>query len=341
MSADAKRRSSPRSHDKVIAFSISYQQDNMLARGMGYEHLRDLLLRLAGPILRQGSSLAYGGHWKETDENFTFDLLRLVGDEPDLDEAEVGPGRDRIRIYNHSSWPHYLGVTTNTEARWMNICRIVRVTQQDAGFAAKDVVSDADARKKDARVAFNTAVCASAMRRIMMEGTSIPIAGAQPEIVPPVAARILLGGKADGYSGFMPGIFEEALVSLEHKRPIYVLGGFGGSAEILARAILAKGDKSPAEFTLKWQRKRTAELAELLESSRQFRRPPRFRSTEALFAALFRFVRAARKNPAATLNTGLSDKETRDLLSTQNIPDAVRLVRKGLLNNALLSPLAM
>ena len=39
--------------NNVIAFSISYQRENMLARGMGLEHLRELLIRLARPILRQ------------------------------------------------------------------------------------------------------------------------------------------------------------------------------------------------------------------------------------------------------------------------------------------------
>ena len=43
---------------KVIALSISYEKDNLLARGMGLEHLRELLVRLARPLLRRGASLA-------------------------------------------------------------------------------------------------------------------------------------------------------------------------------------------------------------------------------------------------------------------------------------------
>ena len=31
--------------NKVIALSISWQRENLLARGLGLEHLRDLLLR--------------------------------------------------------------------------------------------------------------------------------------------------------------------------------------------------------------------------------------------------------------------------------------------------------
>ena len=51
--------------NKLIGFSLSYQRENMQARGLGLEHLRELLIRLARPLLRQGASLAYGGDWKK------------------------------------------------------------------------------------------------------------------------------------------------------------------------------------------------------------------------------------------------------------------------------------
>lgn len=72
----------------------------------------------------------------------------------------------------------------------------------------------------------------------------IDIPGANaPEEIPPVKARILLGGRLAGFSGFLPGLFEEALVTFESNRPLYILGGFGGAAETLAKAILAGGNK--------------------------------------------------------------------------------------------------
>ena len=345
MSSSRKRASSKYrsrvSADKVIAFSMSYQRDNLLARGMGLEHLRDLLIRLARPLLRDAANLAYGGHWKETEDNFTFDLLRLVSAEQE-DNSSENESAEKQKIgmlYNHSSWPYYLDITTRIEAQWINCCRIVRVTQQDAGFTDAEIVRNEDAWSKDARTIFNTAVTTSAMRRIMTEGTSIPIAGAASEAVPPVAARILLGGKADSYSGFMPGIFEEALLSLEKGCPVYVLGGFGGAAEILAKAILAEGGDRPAELTLAWQQAHNAELVKLLDGARGLRPPSNFRSTEPLLDALFRFVLAARSNLSETLKTGLSDEDTRDLLTTQSVPDAVRLVRTGLRGRSLLSTL--
>jgi hypothetical protein len=46
--------------------------------------------------------------------------------------------------------------------------------------------------------------------------------------------------------------------------------------------------------------------------------------------ALFAFVQKARSDPSRTLNTGLSDDDTRELLMTRNIATAVRLVCAGL-----------
>jgi hypothetical protein len=329
--------------DNVIAFSVSYQRDNLLARGMGLDHLRELLIRLARPIVRQGANLAYGGHWRETEDNFTFELLRLISAEQE-DNSLGGPDSNLTigNLYNHLSWPHYLEVTPKIEAQWINSCRIVRITQQQAGFADEDVVPDADVKDKarEPRTIFNAAVTLSAMRRLMMQGTTVAI----PDVpstakIPPVVARILLGGSVDRYSGFVPGIFEEALVTLEKGRPTYLLGGFGGAAEVLANAILTPGTDRPQPLTADWHRHRNEALVELLESSEQFAGPPGFRTTASLLDALFVFVQQARLTPSQTLMTGLTDEDTRELLKTRDIASAVHLVRTGLGNNQKLPPL--
>ena len=40
--------------------------------------------------------------------------------------------------------------------------------------------------------------------------------------------RVLIGGRRSGYLGRMPGVVEEALLSIEKGQPIYLAGGFGG-----------------------------------------------------------------------------------------------------------------
>jgi hypothetical protein len=348
-SFDLKYRSAPvvSNVPPVIAFSISYQHDNLLARGMGLEHLRELLIRVARPILRVPKTiLAYGGNWKDTEDNFTYELLRLISaeqqDRPEEDDDAQQQGDDTqrdVKLYNHSSWPYYLDITTQIEAQWINCCRIIRVTQQDAGFPPEDMAKDADAWSKEPRTVFNAAVTVSAMRRLTMQGKPIAIPDVpRPASIHPVFARILLGGKADRYSGFLPGIFEEALVTWEWRRPIYLLGGFGGAAELLKDAILAPESGRPAVLTLAWHREHNPDLVKLLDSCSNFTTPSNFRSTEQMLDALFELVKAARDDLPGTLNTGLSKDETRELLETQDVAKAVRLVRAGLRENGLPLP---
>jgi hypothetical protein len=330
--------------EQVIAFSISYERDTLLRRGMGYDHLRELLIRLARRILRRRISVAYGGNWRRTEQNFTFELLNLIADEQaDSTSGGTDTGRAIGRLYNHSSWPNYLDVTTQVEAQWINSCRVIRVTQQQAGFAGDEVVSDEDApwkmRFRDPRTMFNAAATLSAMRRLMMGATEIHVPDVPaPEKVPAVAARILLGGGVERYSGFVPGIFEEALATLEHGKPAYILGGFGGAAEVLSDAILAPGTERPERLTLEWHKEHNERLSELLDSSEMFPPPRQFRSTKKLLDDLYAFVLNARADLPNTLRTGLDGPETRELMTTRDIATAVRLVRKGLASSLDIQP---
>lgn len=328
-------RSKYRSRDiatSVIALSISYQRDSLLARGMGLEHLRELLIRLARMILRRGACLAYGGHWRESEDNFMFDLLRLIAaEQEDNTSGGQDAGTQIGRLYNYSAWPHYLDVTPRIEAQWINSCRIVRITQQLAGIPDPDIVPDAEFQKDAPRVAFNSATTLSAMRRLSMQGMSLDIPDVPgSEKVPPVVARILLGGKIDDYSGFMPGILEEALVTMRMARPLYIMGGFGGAAEVLARALLAPGAGRPPELTQDWHIERNGALAKLVQGSHDFAMPQGAKSTGALLDELFKLVLRARQDLPGTLGTGLTDEDTRELLTTRNLGTAVRLVRAGL-----------
>jgi hypothetical protein len=193
------------------------------------------------------------------------------------------------------------------------------------------MVADAEAKRQLDRVLLNAALTLSAMRRLAMEGMAIEVPGLpSPELVPPVMARVLLGGKVEGYRGFGPGLFEEALVTLERQRPLYVLGGFGGASEVLAKALLGEGPGRPMELTLDWHTARSPMLSRLEELTRRFAMPPGTRTGAQLLDDLFQRIEQARANLGATLNTGLDEVETRELLTTRDMGRAVQLVRKGL-----------
>ena len=50
-------------------------------------------------------------------------------------------------------------------------------------------------------------------------------------------ARLVLGGKFDGYKGAMPGVAEDALLAMKAKPPVFLVGGFGGCARDIAETL--------------------------------------------------------------------------------------------------------
>jgi hypothetical protein len=329
------------SAQRIIGLSISSDLKPMLARGLGLEHLRELLLRLARPLLRGGASLAYGGDWKEREDNFTYEILRLISAEQE-DSSAGGP--DSVlpigRLFNHLAWPYYIPVTSRIEAQWINCCRIIRVTQELAGIAPADVLTGREDPSEPDKIMFNSAITLSAMRRLATIGMSIAVPGVgASETIPPISARILLGGKITGFAGFVPGLFEEALLALEHARPVYILGGFGGAAESLAKALLADGSSPVREFQTQWQEASTPALGKLRQLASATPLPPGVRDTSTCLNALSMQIDAARPHVAESLNTGLSEAETRELMLTRDIRRGVQLVLNGLSRTVALTPL--
>ncbi len=329
------------SEDRLIAFSIAYERHNLLARGLGLEHLRELVLGIARPLLRQGANLAYGGSWAEMEGNFTYDLLGLIKAEQE-DNSLGGPDTSATigMLFNHVAWPYYANITPDIEAQWINCCRIIRVTQEDAGFGGDEIISDEEPDPASDRFLFNRAYTLSTMRRIMAEGCdlSLPALGHQA-FVPGVDARIVIGGKTNGYAGMMPGIFEETLHALNRNRPLYILGGFGGGAELLAKGLLAQPGESIPELNYDYHRRNTPDVARIHDLCGRFRKPADF-TPESLFDEFQDAIRQAAANFPHSLYNGLDEAQNRALMTTSDISEARRLVRTGLDNGFGMSRLA-
>ena len=80
--------------------------------------------------------------------------------------------------------------------------------------------------------AHDRALAHSSMRRFITEATQ---------------ARVLVGGQLRGYQGAMPGLVEEAILSIERELPLYLAGGFGGAAALIAQALGLPLDWLPSD----------------------------------------------------------------------------------------------
>lgn len=335
--------------DIVVGVSIAKSED-LLVRGMGEEHLREVLRVVCRPLLRHGADLAYGGYFRpfhadsdasqSPEINFTREMLDLIGAEQDEGESGTWIGM----LYNYSPWPFCEKITTEDRARWIDTCTFLPVREADAGLAPEECLREAREGVSSPRIAFNKAVVLSAMRRKMVEGMPLPHGGAAGSPEPSSVrthARIVVGGKVLGSSGIMPGVFEEALTTLEAPKstPLFVLGGFGGAAAVLADALGSPTDKPlPPEFDrahyVKPEHGRESSYVLLEQAFEKHDRQKRFPRPEERLRALRDRIRQGRANLKEFLHNGLENHENQRLFDTADAAEAAHYIHLALVRRA-------
>lgn len=198
----------------VVAISTSESPD-MPVLGLSDEHLQDATAEIALNLLSTGNSLAYGGDLRQN--GFTELLFELV------ERYRGHPNhRGKIGITNYTPWPVHIRMTTDELAEFSSgherSAEIVllaldgsRITWNLRQSLPMHEPDDAEWSEGLTR-----------MRETMRTNTK---------------ARVVLGGRVDGYKGSMPGIAEEALLSLREHQPLFLLGGFGGCARDIAETV--------------------------------------------------------------------------------------------------------
>jgi hypothetical protein len=133
-------------------------------------------------------------------------------------------------------------------------------------------------------------------------------------------ARILFGGKQKNFSGYIPGIIEEAYQSLKANKPIFLLGSFGGATKSLIRVIT--GDR-PRELTNEFQFD-----TEFLNEFRNFCHGKSVINLD--YDYLVDFFQHYNIESISKQN-GLSIEENKILFESTNIHELVFLIIKGML----------
>jgi hypothetical protein len=227
---------------KKIALSIS-ESDAPERFGLLPVHLDAALLDISRHLLVRGARLLYGGHLGSA--GYTVALFDLVRSH----EKESGePGVERV--VNYVGWPTPL--TKEQRAKFASQATFKRIARPDGiealepeTFVAEPIFFPASNPAR--RYAWARGM--SAMReqqtadidaRIVLGGKVGPTTTATPDG----------GKKVNWYMGRIPGVIEEAILTLQAKRPTYLCGGFGGAAALVAK--LLEGEV-PHEFTWEYQ----------------------------------------------------------------------------------------
>lgn len=198
----------------TVAISASESPD-IAAFGLSEGHLRDALADLALRVLAADMDLAYGGDLR--DHGLTRLLFELV--------MRYTPSEslgERTRVTNHLAWPVHIG---------MPVERIEGLAAEPQGVADLVLVGMDGARiTLQARRSMRTrkpnsdewVAGLTAMRRCQRSCND---------------ARIVLGGQVAEYKGCMPDVAEEAILSIQSRQPLFLVGGFGGSARDVAETL--------------------------------------------------------------------------------------------------------
>lgn len=301
--------------ERLIALSISYT-DEQLTLGYSREHISSLMLRIAQWISRQGGNLAYGGAlWKE---GFTQDLFRLFQRER---QNSLSPSSGHI--YNFLAWPHYDDLTSELEAEVVNFCSFVKITPEHVGLPQK--IDSPQKGVNSPQVLYHKYKTLSYMRQSMQGGL---VNGPDGEKTPPLFARVVLGGKTKGFSGLLPGIFEEALVAMEKQTPLYIIGAFGGAAHLLSTALIE--NVFPKEMNLDYHTQENSNFGTLLAGIQHYGKE----TPAKIYQKLKDYLQKGHTSLSNVLNNGLSDEENIKFMTTEDISLIMDLIAKGLQTKA-------
>nr|WP_240959844.1 hypothetical protein [Rhodococcus sp. HNM0563] len=217
-----------------IALSVSESAD-LSALGLSERHCRMVVAETARAVFLGGGTIVYGGHLEKT--GYTQILL-----------DEIQRFRDRTAsleivlaepVVRHTPKERLEQVVQ----RLGEFGKLTRIDRAGNPIPLRNIEQIPDTA--DDSAAF------TAMRTYVAEHTD---------------ARIVVGGKLQGYAGQEPGTIEEARLSVVAGAELFVAGGYGGAAALLVTAMLGeKPSWMPEHFPVH------SENAEVQHALSQFR----------------------------------------------------------------------
>jgi hypothetical protein len=276
----------PRHALKGVAIGLSTSHSDDLARlGLLGSHFELALRELARVVLIGGGTLSYGGNLDPGGYTWVLvnELRRYA--------CEGGGLRSVLHWYEHRrrSVATLKDIRNQLGVQGELIC-LARDRAEKLPLTEWSIGRGADADRSEV-AKLDLAHSLTVMREYLTLNNT---------------GRLVIGGKRFDYSGPMPGLLQEALLSLRAKQPLYLAAGFGGITLDMAAAV-------------------DADTRKLL---------PAHPADRALDAGSSAALDALRRLVADTgwvrLNNGLSDDENRRLAATHRPAEIAALVSLGL-----------
>lgn len=197
----------PRSalNGKRVALSVSSSAD-LERLGLTEEHCKLVVAEISRAIMLAGGTVVYGGNLDP--EGYTWIIF---------EEAQRFGGGGCL----------FEDVLAESEYSKEKIESLKQVERRFGEFSHLTMVSSLGRTVKiedlqDQKSCVAVPECLTAMRRYVTNHTD---------------ARVIVGGKIKGFQGSLPGVIEEAELSVHSGQPLLASGGYGGASAAIARLM--------------------------------------------------------------------------------------------------------
>ena len=278
-------------HNCNIAISIS-ESDNLIELGLSKECIDDLMVEITRHLLISKAKMVYGGDLRQMGYTELFkDLAFQYG-------AFEKSRNDVMYFTDFVAWPLYTLIPEDTHDDY-------RHSRVDLKFVDPVVFPNIDVSKF---------LCPDSTENLYIWAENLTMMREEMESI--TSCRIIAGGKTSGFKGKMAGILEEFVIARRKGHPVYIVGGYGGCAQLLSE--VCTGKKSTDEF-LRIASESPSYRA-LLDKYENMGTPIDYNEVED-YAHLYKLV-----------DNGLTLEENQTLFNSVNIMEIVSLILKGLKN---------
>lgn len=210
---------------RAVGVSVSASA-NLAELGFGPEHVDDVMVELTRYLVASGATVVYGGDLRQG--GFTELLLEVMA-------RHVSEHDRTVRFENYLAWPVHAAMP------YLELAEMAELFAPSGRLVC--LTAGGKQMPMTERATFDRLVVGedewgpalTAMRRVLAERCDV---------------RIVAGGATAKFRGTMPGVAEEAILSVEAGKPTYVVGSLGGCA--LDIAVEAGLGSSPLPYRDSW-----------------------------------------------------------------------------------------
>lgn len=288
-----------------VGISISDpDKEEVLKIGHNENHLIGLSQTIARHLLFRNATLVYGGDLRPNGfTDYLCEEAKIVQDL--LQHQDTTP-----LLRNYSAWPIYKSIDESALEWNSKNHKVMEMIEVDPTLKVED--------KNDIKTflppinpenSFTWALCLTKMRNEMINDCDY---------------RITAGGRLFGYKGKYPGVFEEIFIAIQEKKPLYLIGGFGGITSKVCK-LLVTGN-IPEELSLEWQQNHTSGYKKIVEL---FEQDPDESNID--YSAIIDEI-SNLGICELSKNNGLTEDQNKRLFESEFIDEIVLLILEGIKN---------